>query len=247
MPSIVRGAAGALVAGTLARRSLIERGAPPDRIHVFANTIDVVEFGERADRLAARRPELRVELGATSDDLVVLSVARLGPEKAHDVLIRAVAEAGDPHLLLVLVGDGPERARLEALARDRAARVVFAGDRPWKQIVETYVAADVFALLSERETWAVVVNEAAACGLPLVLSDRVGAAHDLLVDGDNGLLVAAGDVEAAAAALRRLAADPNERRRMGARSRELVREWGYGPSVAGFLAAVRDAVGQTPR
>ena len=89
---------------------------------------------------------------------------------------------------------------------------------------------------------AVVVNEAAACGLPLVLSDRVGAAHDLLRDGENGFLVAAGDVEAASGALRRLAADGDLRSAQGARSRELARDWGYGPSVEGFLAAVREAV-----
>ncbi len=149
-----------------------------------------------------------------------------GRRRHIDILIEAVAEAQDPHLVLVLVGDGPERERLESLAMERAARVVFAGDMPWELIAEAYVAADVFALLSERETWAVVVNEAAACGLPLVLSDRVGAAHDLLRDGENGYLVAAGDVEAAADALRRLAADPGERQRMGARSREIVQRVG---------------------
>jgi glycosyltransferase involved in cell wall biosynthesis len=100
----------------------------------------------------------------------------------------------------------------------------------------------VFALLSEREPWAVVVNEAAACGLPLVLSDRVGAAHDLLHDGENGRLVAAGGVAAAAAALRELAAEPELRQAQGARSRELARDWGYGPSVEGFLETVREAV-----
>jgi glycosyltransferase involved in cell wall biosynthesis len=86
------------------------------------------------------------------------------------------------------------------------------------------------------------VNEAAACGLPLVLSDRVGAAHDLLRDGENGALVTAGDVAAAAQALRRLAADAELRRTQGSRSRELARDWGYGPSVDGFLEAVREAV-----
>ncbi len=247
VPPIVRGASGVLVTGTLARRSMIERGARPERIHVFANTIDVEAFGTHADLLAARRPELRRELGIDDDDVAVLSVARLGPEKAHGALIGAIVAAQDPRLVLVLVGDGPERKRLETLAREQRARVIFAGDRPWEQIAESYVAADVFALLSERETWAVVVNEAAACGLPLVLSDRVGAAHDLLVDGENGVLVAAGDVEAAAAALRQLAADPRERRRMGARSRERVQDWGYGPSVAGFLTAARDAAGHPPR
>jgi glycosyltransferase involved in cell wall biosynthesis len=88
----------------------------------------------------------------------------------------------------------------------------------------------------------VVVNEAASCGLPLVLSDRVGAAHDLLRDGENGVLVPAGDVTAAAEALRRLAASPDLRAAYGARSRELAQDWGYGPSVEGFVSAVRDAV-----
>ncbi len=122
------------------------------------------------------------------------------------------------------------------------ARLVLTGDVDWERIVELYVAADVFALLSEREPWAVVVNEAAACGLPLVLSDRVGAAHDLLRDGENGVLVPAGDVDAASGALRALAADPGCAAAQGARSRELARDWGYGPSVDGFLAAVREAV-----
>ncbi len=183
VPRVVEGASGVLVTGTLARRSMVARGAPPERVRVFANTIDVEEFGEQADRLASSRHELRSELGAGPEDVVVLSVARLVPEKGLDVLIHAVAEAEDPRLLLVLAGDGPERERLEDLAGVRGVRLTLAGDRDWERIAEVYVAADVFALLSEREPWAVVVNEAAACGLPLVLSDRVGAAHDLLRDG----------------------------------------------------------------
>jgi glycosyltransferase involved in cell wall biosynthesis len=113
--------------------------------------------------------------------------------------------------------------------------------------VEAYAVADVFALLSEHEPWGVVVNEAAACGLPLVLSNRVGAAADLLVDGENGTLVAAGDVPAAAAAIRRLARDPELRAAQGARSREIVSGWGYGPSVESFVEAVRGAVGDPLR
>jgi glycosyltransferase involved in cell wall biosynthesis len=89
----------------------------------------------------------------------------------------------------------------------------------------------------------VVVNEAAASGLPLVLSDRVGAAPDLLRDGENGFLVPANDADAAAKAFRELAADPEKRRRFGERSRELVRAWGYEPSVENFVAAVREARG----
>jgi glycosyltransferase involved in cell wall biosynthesis len=142
---------------------------------------------------------------------------------------------------VVVVGDGPELANLEQLAGELDVRARFTGDRPLEAVVEAYVAADVFALLSTHEPWGVVVNEAAACGLPLVLSDRVGAASDLLRDGENGVLVPVGDVDASADALALLAAAPGIRETMGARSRELVQGFGYGPSVDNMLAAVREA------
>jgi len=88
----------------------------------------------------------------------------------------------------------------------------------------------------------VVVNEAAACGLPLVLSEHVGAAHDLLAPGENGFRVPVDDVAATAGALRALVADSTLRHRFGARSRAIAAAWGYEPSVEAFLAAVRGAV-----
>jgi glycosyltransferase involved in cell wall biosynthesis len=145
------------------------------------------------------------------DDVLVLSVGRDVPDKGFDVLRRAAAEAG---------------VRLD----------VVTGGCSEEQLAQRYVDADVFALLSRHEPWGVVVNEAAASGLPLVLSDRVGAAYDLLRDGENGFLVPVEDAAAAADALRKLS-EPEVRRRMGERSRELVRAWGYDASVEAFLEA----------
>ena len=125
-------------------------------------------------------------------------------------------------------------------------RLVLLPDIPWERIVERYAVADVFALLSRHEPWAVVVNEAAACGLPLVLSDRVGAAFDLLEDGRNGRLVPVDDAAAAGDALRQLAADPELRRAMGAASREIVAEWGYEPSIERLVAVVHRVAGRQP-
>lgn len=241
VPRLVGGAAGALVLGSRSRASLVARGARPETVHVFANTIDVDEWRDRIERLGARRPALRETLGAAPGDVVVLSVARLVPEKGLDTLVAAVADAGLPGLLLVVVGDGPERGRLEEEARERGVRLRLLGDVPWGDLPEAYAAADVFALLSTSEPWGVVVNEAAASGLPLVLSDRVGAAADLLVEGENGCLVAPGDVAGAAAALRRLALDASLRREQGRRSDDRMGAWGYGASVEAFVTAVRDA------
>ena len=235
VPRLLRRAAGVLTVGTAARDSVVERGADPARVQVFANTVDVATWATRADRLRARRAELRGALGAREEDVTVLFVGRLAPEKGLDTLIRAAAE--DDRLLVLVAGDGAERAALARLG----GRVRFLGDLREERLAEAYVAADVFALLSLHEPWGVVVNEAGASGLPLVLSDRVGAAYDLLHDGENGILVPADDVDATATALRRLADDPELRRRMGVRSRELTRGWGYEPSVESFVAAVREA------
>jgi glycosyltransferase involved in cell wall biosynthesis len=232
VPRLVRGAAGVLVVGTAARESVLARGARRDRVRVFANTVDIEHWTERADRLPAR---------SSDGDVVVLSVGRLVPEKGLDILLRATAQTGDERLRLVIAGAGPEADRLAELAKHLGVRLELRGDLPEDALAAEYVAADVFALLSPHEPWGVVVNEAAASGLPLVLSDRVGAAHDLLRDGENGFFVPAGDVAAAAAALGRLAAEPSLRHSAGARSRELVREWGYERSVEDFVAAVREA------
>jgi glycosyltransferase involved in cell wall biosynthesis len=241
VPPIVRGAAGVLVVGTAARESVLARGAIPETVRVFANTVDVVAWNERADQLAGRRAELRSESGVGDEDVVVLSVGRLVFEKGLDLLIRATAAAGDSRLRLVFAGSGPDEAALSELARELDVRLLIRGDLPEAALAEEYVKADAFALLSVHEPWGVVVNEAAASGLPLVLSDRVGAAQDLLRDGENGFVVPSGELAATAAALKRLAEDPALRRTAGGRSRELVGEWGYEPSVENFVAAVREA------
>ncbi len=206
VPSVVRGAANLLVVGSAARDSVVARGAAQGSVRVFANTVDVRRWIERARRLSP----------APHEGVVVVSVGRDIPEKGFDTLAAAALDAG---------------VRLETVA----------GGVSEEELAQRYVDADVFALLSRHEPWGVVVNEAAASGLPLVLSDRVGAAHDLLRDGENGFVVPADDVAAAADALRKLAASEELRRRMGERSRELVGAWGYEPSIENFVAAVREA------
>lgn len=245
VPRLVRGAAGVLVTGSLARESMLARGARPEDVGVFANTVDVPRLVALADALADRRPELRRSFGLAAGDVAVLCAARLAPEKGLDILVDALARLGDGRLVLLLAGEGPERRALERRAADRGVRAVLTGELPPARLAEAYVAADVFALLSLHEPWAVVVNEAAACGLPLVLSERVGAAHDLLRSGMNGELVAAGDVDAAARAIGRLAADDEARRQAGRRSRALVESWGYEASVESFVRAVRRAAARS--
>ena len=235
VPEVLRGAAGYLVTGSRAREHLVHYGADLERIRVFANTVDVETLAGRVRGARERRPEIRASLGLSVDDVVVLTVARLIELKAVDVLAEAVRRAGPPFRLLV-AGEGPERARLER----EAPEAVLAGFREADALVDLYAAADVFALLSRKEPWGVAVTEAAAAGLPLVVSDRVGAGADLVVPGRNGERVPVDDPDAAARALRPLA-DVDTRLSRGRASSEVASAWGYGPSEDAFVAAAAAA------
>ena len=165
-----------------------------------------------ASRRSARiAPGLRERLGL--EGCVFLYVGRLEREKGLDVLVEAMDGVRGE---VVLVGSGP----LELELRSRA-RVV--GQLGRDELVPWYAAADVLVLPSRSEPWGMTLNEGAAAGLPLVATDAVGAAHDLIEPGVNGFRVPAENVAALREALRALASDEELRRRAGLRSRETGR------------------------
>lgn len=182
--------------------------------------VTVVPFGVD---LARFQPAARN--GARRSDIVAGSVARLSQEKGLDVLLRATAqlvERGVP-LRVVLAGDGPERARLDRLAQQLniSSRVEFRGDVPHDRVPAVLAELDIFVLPSRAEGFGVAAVEAQAMELPVVASDVHGL-PDVVDDGKSGLLVPAGDVEALAGAIGRLAADAGLRAAMGRAGRALV-------------------------
>jgi glycosyltransferase involved in cell wall biosynthesis len=200
---MVSGAAGAFVPGRAAADYARSLGL--ERVEIAPNAIDTGVFAAAAVDRSAR------------ETCTFLYVGRLDREKGLDVLLRAFEEVPGR---LVLVGTGADEQRLRAVASER---VEFAGARDRDELVRFYAKADVFVLPSRSEPWGMVLNEAATAALPLVASEEVGAAHDLVEDGSNGFRVPAGDVEALRAALVRLAGDEPFRLAAGARSRELAR------------------------
>jgi glycosyltransferase involved in cell wall biosynthesis len=237
LPRIVPQAAGWLVPGSLAKHHIVFYGAKPDRVLTFPLTIDVGRWARLCEAARPERDSFRARYGVVHDDVLVLQVGRLVAHKAVDVLLRGASGARQlgANVHVLVVGAGPDERSLRELAASLDVPVSFAGELDTNSLPAAYAAADVFALVSARETWGVVVNEAAAAGLPLVLSSGVGAAADLLEAGQNGERVPVGDVGALAEALARLADDPELRRRYGERSRELVSGWGYERSVDEFV------------
>lgn len=192
---------------------LREAGVPADKVRVVYNGVDP-RFcpGDQAGA--------RAGLGLPPDAFVVLFVGMLVPVKGLEVLLRALAGLRDPQLYLALVGGGPQEESLRQQAADLAlsAQLRFAGSRPTDEVPTWMQAADLLVLPSFSEGRPNAVLEAQACGLA-VAATRVGGTPELVEDGVSGVLVESGDPEQLGAAIARLKANPEERRRLAEEGR----------------------------
>lgn len=196
-------------------RGLVSRGGG-----VILNGIEVDHF---ADARARWRTETRQRLGLVDDDFVIGLSARFRPEKNHVQLVEAIAalRARGVQAKALFVGSGPTeadcRARAEALGVSQFC--VFAGEH---DDVRPFIAAmDVGVLCSRSEALSLAALEIMSTGIPLVLSE-VGGAAEIVEEGSNGFLFKVDDTPALTNHLARIAADPDLRRRMGARSTDIA-------------------------
>jgi glycosyltransferase involved in cell wall biosynthesis len=174
---------------------LVELGVSPSRIDVMRNGVDLDFFKP------IEREQARTALGLSGRTL--LSAGRLIPLKGHDLVIRALALLPDVHLLVA--GDGPERASLEALAKQCGVgeRVRFLGALSQAALREHYGAADALVLASSREGWANVLLESMACGTPVIASN-VGGTAEVVAAPEAGVLMSERTPAALAEAARKL-------------------------------------------
>jgi len=239
--SLLRRLRGALAIGTLNREFYRAFGVPDERIFSVPYAVDNEHFMAEADRLRPARAALRERIGVPPDVPVVLYAGKLIPRKRPLDLVHAAARiAGERPVSVVLVGDGPERGRLEAeIGRGGLPHARITGFVNQGEISQYYAASDVLVLPSSHEPWGLVLNEAMCFGVPVIASDAVGAAPDLVRPGENGHVYPVGDVDALAQALRAVVGDPARREAMGARSREIVAAYSYDADVRGILDALR--------
>jgi glycosyltransferase involved in cell wall biosynthesis len=245
---LLQGVSGCITPGRRAAEYCRQLGMPEDRIFTAPNATDRKFFSVAAGDLAPRRRELRQAKGLSG--YVVLFVGRLVEAyKGVATLIEAcavLAKRGTTCTLL-LVGDGEDASSYASLARSREVEGIrFLGTLAHAELCEYYATSDVLVLPSLGEPWGFVINEAMEFGLPIVASDRVGAAADLLRTGENGYVFPAGDAGALADALETLAGNEALRATMGARSRAMIESFSPERWADGLMEAV-DAVDRTRR
>jgi glycosyltransferase involved in cell wall biosynthesis len=239
--ALFRGASGFMVSGGANADYYTHYGADPSRFFLLPFAVDNERFAAAAALAPDEREALRARFDIAPDSVAIVFSGKLVDRKDPMTLLLAYERMRlRDRATLVFIGDGALRESLERHAREHAlSGVRFIGFINQTELPKLYAMCDVFALPSLFEPRGLVVNEAMACGLPVVVSDRCGCIGDIARDGDNALVHRTGDADDAAEKLDRLAGDAALRESMGRRSREIIGDWTFERGVVGVRAMLR--------
>jgi glycosyltransferase involved in cell wall biosynthesis len=215
-------------------------GVPAELIHTAPNAVDNRKFADLARSVREREAQCRTELGLPPRYFVY--AGRVTREKGVFQLLEAYTRL-DPELRsevgLVLVGEETDKNKLmQDAAKTYPGTVVFPGFVQRDQLAAFYALAEVLVFPTLSDTWGLVVNEAMACGLPIVASDVAGCVADLVQDGENGYVIPVANVGKLAEAMAAFARDPQLASRMGRHSARLIEGFSPDCCAAGLAAAV---------
>jgi glycosyltransferase involved in cell wall biosynthesis len=231
-----------LAIGSANRNYYRALGVSEEKIFDVPYTVDNDRFMASAKVTSAEGDAIREQLGLPSDRPVVLYASKFMARKHPDDVVKSIARLRDEGIMatLLLVGSGELEPALRALVGEYRLeeQVIFGGFFNQSDLPRIYAISDVFVLPAENEPWGLIVNEVMCAGLPVVVADEVGCVPDLVHDGQNGLLVRAGDLDSLTTALRRILSGKPERLAMGRRSLEIIESWSYEACRRGIVDAL---------
>jgi glycosyltransferase involved in cell wall biosynthesis len=243
---LLRLAKGCLVPGERASEYCSMLGVPKERIFVAPNSTDRAHFNMQASRLSNYRDQIREDLGIRG--VTILFVGRLVEEyKNVATLIQAFKKltAIVSPVSLIVVGDGPDRVRYESIVKETGIfGVHFLGELKHNELCRVYTAADIQVLPSRIEPWGFVLNEGMEFGLPLVVSEAVGAGPDLVHPGENGFVFPVGDSDKLGEILESLVRDEFLRKRMGQASKRIIENFTPEAWAQGVVKAIESVTGK---
>jgi glycosyltransferase involved in cell wall biosynthesis len=238
---------GFVAAGKSSGDYLIWMGAPRDRVFIAPDAVDVEFYATLAH--AARQHALEVRARHALPSRYFLYAGRLVPEKGIFDLLAAYAklEPGERSQMgLVFAGDGASRLQLqERAAAINPGCVRFCGFVHREELAELYALAEALVFPTHSDPWGLVVNEAMACGLPIIASEVAGCVRDLVENAENGFVVSPGNVGELVRAMRILLSNPAAAREMGASSALRIQAFTPETCAEGFSKAVAFACAGT--
>ncbi len=236
-----------VVPGRSSFEYLTELGIAPQRIFIAPNAVDTALFSNLAE--TARRNESQVRSRYHLPSRYFLYVGRLVKDKGVSDLLEAYAQLDWEircSIGLVFAGTGSDSRKLvERAAKISPGVIQFPGFVHREELPEFYAFADALIFPTHSDPWGLVVNEAMACSLPVILTSVAGCASDLVQDGQNGFVVTPRDVAQLARAMAHVAEDLARRAEMGRRSGERIEANSPDAWANGMLEAVKSVVGES--
>ena len=236
-----------VVPGKASRQYVMNFKVSAEKIHNAPNAVENELFESIAMKTRINEDDFRAQLNLPRQ--YFLFVGRLVPGKGIFDLVSAYSKLPPDlrnKLSVVIVGEGSSRRELENRARSISnGSVHFAGFVHRERLASYYALAEAFVFPTHADPWGLVVNEAMACGLPVICTDVAGCSDDLISDGWNGVLVPARDTEKLMLGMKALAENPERLRIMGENSRERIKQYSPFACARGIADAAFLSVGAT--
>jgi len=229
-----------LAYGSYAKDFLIKYGAKDKNIFICSNAVDNEYFSQGCKRHGREIEKIKEQLGVR-DNKIILYVGQLIKRKGVFDLLKAfkLIKKEVQNVSLLIIGNGPIEIKLKQYCRENdLVDVIFVGFRQKDELIKYYAIADIFVLPSSNEVWGLVINEAMACGLPIITTNKVGASGDIVKNGINGYIIEPKNLEMLSEKILKILKNDNIRKQFGQKSKEIIKGWGIEEEVNGALDAI---------
>ena len=235
---------GFLAIGTNNKDYYLAHGILPEKIFVVPYAVDNLFFLEQSQNLTGDSLKIREKLTDNIEVTVILFSSKLESRKRADFLINAFAKLCNQRDLknlpiLVIIGDGPERQRIEKkITKMNLGNIFLLGFKNQTELPMYYSMADIFVLPSKQEPWGLVVNEVMNTSCAVIVSDEVGCAKDLVDHGETGLVFRSDSEMELVNCLFELCSDIGKRNKLALRAKERISKWSYQEGINGLHLAL---------
>lgn len=214
-------------------------GVHESKLFPIPCAVDNDYFRTEYKKYLEREKDIRKELGIKEDDFVILFSARFTTRKRPLDLLKAIRKIEHDNILVLFVGDGLERRNMEKYVQNHRIRALFTGFQNQSEISKYYSVSDMAIVASDYDPSPKAMNEAMNFELPIIVTDVVGTAYDLVEDGENGFVVKVGDVDTIAEKIDYLNKNRTVAKVMGKKSWEIIKDWNFQKDAKSVERAVK--------
>ena len=198
-----------------------------EKLLFFPCAVDNEFFQSKSAEYQSKKQENKNLLGIDNDDLVILFLSQFTKHKRPLDLLKAVSLIDNKKITLLFVGDGAEKKKIENFAQQNKIKAKFVGFKNQSEISKYYSISDLSIVISEYDPSPKVINEAMNFKIPIIVSDVVGTAHDLVKEGENGFIVKVGDINEISQKIDFVNKNKKLISEMGKKSLEIVNNWSF--------------------